>query len=149
MKKITLLLAVLTIAVSINGQWYKSNNVKALTLITASITLDAVGDGLTYNGKPYIGKAFNVASYMPIIAAPIIIKMPGKDWLKFGVSFISLRSGLYAPTYNMVTGHDILYNDDLTPYRKLWDVGGNYRTFEAMKRSMFVSFGIYFTLNGF
>ena len=75
--------------------------VKVITLFTASIILDAVGDGLYDSGDKTLGHALQAASTGLLVLSPLFLDMNKDNWWWYAMSYVSLRIGLFDYSYNI------------------------------------------------
>jgi len=73
---------------------------KVIGLYSASIVLNAIGDGLNDSGHKQWGHACNAASIGTMIATPFILKIDKKNWGGYFASYALLRFSLFDYTYN-------------------------------------------------
>ena len=83
--------------------------VKVITLFSASIVLDAVGDGLYDNGDKTAGHAFQAMSTGILLTSPIFLNMDKDNFWWYLVSYVSLRIGLFDYSYNLTRGLPMSY----------------------------------------
>jgi hypothetical protein len=116
MKNLTIIL--LLISLNVSGQWYKSETFKTVTLYSASIVLDAVGDGLNDSGQKVGGYAFNAMSTGLLVASPFILDADKHNWGWYAASYVSLRVGLFDMSYNATRGLPLQYVGNSSIYDK-------------------------------
>ena len=78
--------------------------VKVITLYTASIVLEAVGDGLYDDGQKQLGKCLQAVSLGMLLVSPAVLDMDRDNFWWYLVSYVSLRIGLFDYTYNITRG---------------------------------------------
>jgi hypothetical protein len=116
MKNLTIIL--LLISLNVSGQWYKSETFKTVTLYSASIVLDAVGDGLNDSGQKVGGHALNAMSTGLLVASPFILDADKHNWGWYAASYVSLRVGLFDMSYNATRGLPLQYVGNSSIYDK-------------------------------
>jgi len=83
--------------------------VKVLTLFSASIVLDAVGDGLNDSGQKTLGHSLQAMSTGLLLTSPIFLNMDKDNFWWYLVSYVSLRIGLFDYSYNLSRGLPMSY----------------------------------------
>ena len=82
-------------AQQVNKKWAR------IGLITSSIILNAVGDGLYDDGHKLAAKSFRVASIGSLLAIPVLSGPVGKRKVfKYALSYGLMRFALFDITYN-------------------------------------------------
>ena len=145
MRLLTIILLFVTITV--NAQYQKRIDritifepVKVITIFTASILLDAVGDGLYDNGQKTWGHSLQAASTGLLLMSPLFLNMDKDNFWWYLISYTSLRIALFDYTYNITRGLPLEYRgttsvwdktlNELNPPSTMWH------------RSMFLTIGI-------
>jgi hypothetical protein len=102
-----------------------SEAAKVIISYSASIILNAVGDGLYDKGitdggnyKNW-GKICRVGSIGILLTSPLYIQYDKSKWVTYLLSYASLRISLFDPTYNLTRGLPITYIGNTS----LWDKG--------------------------
>ena len=91
--------------------------VKVITLFSASIILDGIGDGLYDSGDKSWGHAFQAASTGLLVASPLFLDMDRDNFWWYLVSYVSLRIAFFDYSYNMTRGLPLEYRGSTS----LWD----------------------------
>ena len=94
--------------------------VKVLTIFTASIVLDAVGDGLYDSGDKTAGHAFQAMSTGILLTSPIFLNMDKDNFWRYLVSYVSLRIAIFDYTYNATRGLPLSYTGTTALTDKVW-----------------------------
>lgn len=82
---------------------------KVIGLYTASIALNAIGDGLNDSGEKPWGHALNAASIGLLLSSPFIIDYEKERWYWYLISYTSLRIAFFDYTYNTTRGLPLNY----------------------------------------
>lgn len=117
MKYLTIIL--LCLATTLQGQWYKSEAFKTITLYSTSIILSGIGDGLNDSGHKPLGHAMNATSTGLLVASPFILNVEKGTWGWYAASYISLRIALFDMSYNTARGLPIGYVGNSSIYDKV------------------------------
>jgi hypothetical protein len=153
--KTLLTIILLTISIQLVGQnfeedssrvWYykieKQNKFKSvylpLILMTSSITLNAVGDGLNDNNKKLAGHLCNSLSIASLLTIPFSCDIEKKKWPIYAMSYVTLRVGLFDPIYNSVRKLPINYIGNQSLTDKFWKEEG----VDLFTRSWFFGIGV-------
>lgn len=170
MKKILLILLLLS-SVFLNAQYYKDSLyyqddiyldyqhidtdkkfpewAKVLIIYCASITLDAVGDGLrdaawadpvSHPNYSKWGHVCNAGSTALLLSTPFILNVSKKNWGYYAATYVCLRVSMFDYTYNATRGLPLGYrggNSTWDKSIKKWDEAQF-----AFARSIFFTAGI-------
>jgi len=145
MRLLTIILLCFTL--SVNAQYQKRIDritipepVKVLTIFTASILLDAVGDGLYDNGQKTWGHSLQAASTGLLLVSPLFLNMDKDNFWWYLASYVSLRIAFFDYTYNITRGLPLEYRGSTS----LWDKTINeFNPPSTMwHRSVFLTIGI-------
>ena len=109
MKKIVIILIVLLMSFSAMAQYnpYKVDHkdaIVALSLITTTIVLDAMGDSFNDTGRKTIGHSLNALSIGSLLLAPVLLDLTTENWILYGITYIGLRISFFDPVYNLTRG---------------------------------------------
>lgn len=94
-------------------------SVKVIGIYTASIVLDAVGDGLNDDGNKAWGHACNAMSVGLLLTSPFLIDYDKSKWGYYLTSYVALRISFFDPVYNTTRGLPLNYIGNSS----LWDKG--------------------------
>jgi len=132
MNKLTIILTLFALTISVNGQYSIPTkkkipeSVKIMTVFIGSIVLDAVGDALydegkatNNNNKIVYGHVFSAASTGLLLASPFILNIDKKKWPVYFAGYIGFRIALFDPIYNVTRNLPVDYIGS-TSY---WDKG--------------------------
>jgi hypothetical protein len=137
----------LTLTLSASAQWYKSEAFKTVTLYSASIVLDAVGDGLNDSGQKVGGHALNAMSTGLLVASPFILDVDKHNWGWYAASYVSLRVGLFDMSYNATRGLPLQYVGNSSIYDKTVAATKSPDSWLFAGRTFFLSIGIIIPIN--
>jgi hypothetical protein len=115
--------------------------VKIIGLYSASIVLNAVGDGLNDNGVKDWGHICNALSIGTLLITPFVIDYDKKKWWMYMLSYTSLRISIFDYTYNITRDLPLNYSGE----SNLWDrtVGG----LPPLHRGVALIFGVSIPIN--
>jgi len=91
--------------------------VKVITIFTASIALDAIGDGLYDSGDKTAGHTLQAASTGLLVASPLFLDMDRDNFWWYLISYVSLRIAFFDYSYNLTRGLPLEYRGTTS----LWD----------------------------
>ncbi len=89
--------------------------VKVVGLYTASVVLNAMGDGFNNSNRKTLGHVCNGASIGLLVASPFVVKYNAKKWYWYLASYVSLRVGLFDVTYNATRGLPLNFTGTTSP----------------------------------
>jgi len=116
---IILILATLSIsAQEYKKEWRYKEAAKTIALYSASIILDAVGDGYNDSGNKVLGHSLNAVSTGLLVASPFILDADKHNWGWYAASYVSLRVGLFDMSYNATRGLPLQYVGNSSIYDK-------------------------------
>lgn len=118
--------------------------VKVIGIYSASILLNAIGDGLNDSGKKTTGHLLNAASIATLLGSPFLIHYDTKKWYIYLISYTSLRIGLFDMTYNRTRGLPLNYIGSTSITDKAYTKFGGMPTFP---RVCFLGLGIAIPIN--
>jgi len=95
MKYLFLLLIVASLTAKSQDKWVR------VGLLTTSIVLNAVGDGLYDEGKKLESKSFKAASIGTLLIVPLVTHIERKDGWNYVITFTCLRYALFDAGYNL------------------------------------------------
>jgi len=93
--------------------------VKVLSIFTASIVLDAVGDGLYDSGDKMWGHTFQAASTGLLVASPLFLNMDRDNFWWYLISYTSFRIAFFDYTYNLTRGLPLEYRGNTSYWDKV------------------------------
>jgi len=151
MKKLTfllLLIPVLTFGQYIPEKRYRiqiPEPVKVIGLYTASVVLEAIGDGLYDDGQKQLGKSLQAVSLGMLLVSPAVLDMDRDNFWWYLVSYVSLRIGLFDYTYNVTRGLPLDYIGDSSYTDKVLQEFNP--PHQLMVRGVFFTLGIVIPIN--
>ena len=83
--------------------------VKVLTLYSAAIIFDAVGDGLYDSGEKTWGHTLQAASVATLLISPLVLDMNKDNWWWYIITYTSLRIAIFDYSYNLTRGLPLNY----------------------------------------
>lgn len=95
--------------------------VKIVGIYTASVVLNAMGDGFNNSNKKTLGHVLNGASIGLLVASPFLVKYDTKKWYWYLASYVSLRVGLFDVTYNATRGLPFNFTGTTSPTDKAYN----------------------------
>ena len=120
--------------------------VKAISLFSASIILDGIGDGLCDSGDKSLGHALQAASTGLLVLSPLFLDMDKDNWWWYAMSYVSLRIGLFDYSYNITRDLPLGYIGSTSTWDKAMQQvapPGN----QLFVRGIFLTIGIVIPLN--
>ena len=107
MKRILFSIILIFLCLNINAQ--RAEAWKVIGVYTASIVLDAVGDGLNDSGEKVLGHSLQAASTGLLLSSPFIIDYQKDKWYWYLLSYTFIRVSLFDYTYNITRGLPLEY----------------------------------------
>lgn len=83
------------------------DKVKIISLYSAAIILNGIGDGMNNTHRKTMGHIFNAASIGVLLSTPFIIDYDCKKWYWYLLTYTSLRVTLFDASYNVTTNQPI------------------------------------------
>lgn len=126
MKTLITLLA-LIISVSCFGQYQykpkvtKTDKIVTVSLFTASIVLNALGDGLNDSNRKTQGHICNALSIGSLLAIPLTTNVNKKKWYIYPLSYAFIRFSTFNPVYNRTRNLPINYTGTTSIDDKFWN----------------------------
>jgi len=93
---------------------------KTISVYTASITLNAIGDGLKDSGNKEWGHFCNAASTGVLVMSPFVIDMKKEQWGWYAAGYILMRMAIYDIVYNLTRGLAWNYHGTTSSWDNLW-----------------------------
>jgi len=118
--------------------------VKIIGIYSASILLNAIGDGLNDSNNKTNGHLLNAASIGILLGSPFIIHYDRKKWYIYLISYTSLRIGLFDMSYNKTRGLPLNFIGTTSVTDKAYTKFGGMPTFP---RICFFTLGIAIPIN--
>jgi len=131
----------------IEREWKHKEAVKTIALYSASILLDAVGDGLNDDGSKVLGHALQATSTGLLVASPFILDVHKYNWGWYAASYISLRIGLFDNAYNITRGLPMGYVGNSSLWDKAVDQTKSTEGWIIAGRSFFFLLGFTIPIN--
>ena len=119
-----------------------STALKTIGIYTASIVLDAVGDGLMDNGDKQWGHLCNAASTGILVASPFVIDFKKEDWIWHLTSYTLMRMAIFDIVYNLTRGLAWNYHGTTSGWDGLWNELNPPGWAEGYGRTIFFTFAI-------
>jgi len=126
---ISILLISISLSISAQNLHYRSNKWKELAVDIASISLNALGDGLNDNGKKGIGHVCNALSIGVLLTSPWVIDYKQGYWYEYLLTYTFLRFGMFDPIYNTTRGLPFNYLGTTAPTDRMLRYFGGQPTF--------------------
>jgi len=122
-----------------------SDKARFITLATASVILNAVGDGLNANPrtKP-AGHILNAFSIGTLVASPFLVDYNKRKWYIYALSYGFIRAGIFDPTYNITRKLPYNYSGNSCMWDHFWNKAGGRNWFDM---GLFISVGIVLPIN--
>jgi len=79
----------------------KTEKWKVITLYSASVIFNGIGDGLNDSRQKTIGHLFNAASVGTLVLSPAIFNYDKDKWFWYVLTYTCLRAALFDITYNL------------------------------------------------
>jgi len=93
---------------------------KTIGLYAASITLDAVGDGLMDSGDKEWGHVCNAASTGILVMTPLVVDIRKQDWGWYAATYILMRMAVFDIIYNLTRRLAWNYHGTTSGWDNLW-----------------------------
>ena len=97
-----------------------SNALKTIGIYTASIVLDAVGDGLMDEGNKEWGHVCNAASTGIMLMAPFVIDIKKENWGWHLGTYTLMRMAIFDIVYNLTRGLAWNYHGSTSGWDNMW-----------------------------
>jgi len=151
MKKLIILLLITQnlSAQNCNYRFHKhrviSDKARFITIATASVILNAVGDGLNANlrTKP-VGHFLNACSIGALVVSPFLVDYNKRKWYIYALSYGFIRAGIFDPTYNITRKLPYNYSGNSCMWDKFWNKAGGRNGFDM---GLFITVGIALPIN--
>ena len=115
---------------------------KTIGVYTASIVLDAVGDGLMDSGNKEWGHVCNAASTGILVMSPFIVDMKKENWGWHIAGYTLMRMAIYDIIYNLTRGLAWNYHGTTSGWDNVWNAFAPPDWAEGFCRFMFLSVAI-------
>ena len=112
-------ISIILILVSLNSFGQNPYNVDrsdtyiALALVTSSIVLDAMADGVRDNHTNLVlSHSLEAASILPLLLSPFLLDLKDYQWASYLCTYVTMRIAIFDPVYNLTRGLPIGYIGD-------------------------------------
>ena len=120
----------------------KSTAIKTIGFYTASIVLDAVGDGLMDNGSKQWGHLCNAASTGVLLASPFVIDFKKEQWGWYAAGYMLMRMAIFDIVYNLTRGLAWNYHGTTSTWDNMWGALNPPGWAEILGRGFYLTFAI-------
>lgn len=103
------ILIILLLLVSLNTYSQRKEQWIKLGMFTASIALNAVGDGLNTAGNKDLGHLCNALSIGVTLSIPLVIDIKKDEWYWYLIEYSFIRFATFDYIYNISAGNDLGY----------------------------------------
>ena len=123
MKQVISIILILVSLNSFGQNPYKvdrSDKYIALALVTSSIVLDAMADGVRDNHTNLVlSHSLEAASILPLLLSPFLLDLKDYQWASYLVTYCTMRIAIFDPVYNATRGLPLGYIGDSSSYDKM------------------------------